>query len=970
MIKDDKLKVFDTPIQSIEINNENIKERLPPIKPNILLKSSSYFMNNRKIFISKINSLFLKYKQEINNADNKISCNINETTEFNMLEHQKIVRDYLNILTPYRGCLLYHGLGSGKSCSSIAIAEGMKNDKNIIVMTPASLRTNYIEELKKCGDEMYKKNQYWEFIEAKSSEIIESLSSVLKLPVKYIKDNNGAWLVDTRKQPNYDTKTSGEKKLIDKQLDEMINYKYKFINYNGLRNSHLQALSENYTINPFDNKVIIIDEAHNFVSRIVNKLKKSKKKTLSTILYEFLMNASNCKIVLLSGTPIINYPNEIAVLFNILRGYIKTFEFNVVIKDNTKINIDTFIKLFKKENAYMYLDYIDYKPSTSKLTVTLNPFNFASELANDIYDGVALKTDNNNMNDKEFIDFMSNLLSKYNIKIVKENIKIDKYKCLPDDYDEFNKLFISDKKIINNELFKKRILGLVSYYKSAQESLMPMLLNTTVENCTMSDFQFGIYEEARIAERNLEKSKPKSKGKEDLYSDNVSTYRIFSRAFCNYVFPRPFIKRPMPKKDGTLEDNIQNDDINEDILDALNEEERIKNSDGIYEADDITSLKQSNKELSDDTYEKRIEIALKELENNKDEYLNIKSLQVYSPKFLKILENIISDDKNSLHLIYSQFRTLEGIGIFKLVLEANGFSQFKITKNSNNEYIINIKEEDKGKPMFVLYTGTETTEEKEIIRNIYNSNWKLLPNSIVKELEKISSNNNYGEIIKIFMITSSGAEGISLKNTRFVHVMEPYWHPVRIEQVIGRARRICSHYDLPKELQNVQVFIYLTVFSKEQLKSDKSIELRLKDISKISDKPVTSDELLYEISNYKQNINNDILKNVKESAFDCAIYNNDDDLQCFNMINATPEEFLYLPNIYDNQKDSSSIKNKKEVSLALKRMTIKEDGKSVDYAVNLKSGDVYDYNSYKSKNPILVGKLTKNKDDKTIFQKL
>ena len=51
-------------------------------------------------------------------------------------------------------------------------------------------------------------------------------------------------------------------------------------------------------------------------------------------------------------------------------------------------------------------------------------------------------------------------------------------------------------------------------------------------------------------------------------------------------------------------------------------------------------------------------------------------------------------------------------------------------------------------------------------------------------------------------------------------------------------------------------------------------------------------------------------------------------------------------------------------------MTIKEDGKSVDYAVNLKSGDVYDYNSYKSKNPILVGKLTKNKDDKTIFQKL
>ena len=35
---------------------------------------------------------------------------------------------------------------------------------------------------------------------------------------------------------------------------------------------------------------------------------------------------------------------------------------------------------------------------------------------------------------------------------------------------------------------------------------------------------------------------------------------------------------------------------------------------------------------------------------------------------------------------------------------------------------------------------------------------------------------------------------------------EPYWHPVRIEQVIGRAKRICSHDKLPKELQTVDVF--------------------------------------------------------------------------------------------------------------------------------------------------------------------
>ena len=113
-----------------------------------------------------------------------------------------------------------------------------------------------------------------------------------------------------------------------------------------------------------------------------------------------------------------------------------------------------------------------------------------------------------------------------------------------------------------------------------------------------------------------------------------------------------------------------------------------------------------------------------------------------------------------------------------------------------------------------------------------------------------------GEIIKVLMITAAGAEGISLRNCRFVHITEPYWHPVRIEQVIGRARRICSHQDLPPELRNVKVFLYLMTFSKEQLASDETIELRLKDKSKV-DKvtPLTSDEALYEISNIKNSIN-------------------------------------------------------------------------------------------------------------------
>ena len=66
------------------------------------------------------------------------------------------------------------------------------------------------------------------------------------------------------------------------------------------------------------------------------------------------------------------------------------------------------------------------------------------------------------------------------------------------------------------------------------------------------------------------------------------------------------------------------------------------------------------------------------------------------------------------------------------------------------------------------------------------------------------------------MITASGAEGINLKNVRYVHLIEPYWHPVRIEQVIGRARRICSHKDLPPEQRNIETFLYITKLSDSQ----------------------------------------------------------------------------------------------------------------------------------------------------------
>lgn len=967
------------------IGDAKLITRLPVKDKKVLYRANSYYMNNREAFVNFVNKLFKPFKNDFESSQSSISCDRPKDAEFSLLTHQKVVRDYLNLYTPYRGLLLYHGLGSGKTCSSIAIAEGMKTDKQIIVMTPASLRMNYLQELKSCGDLIYKTNQYWEFVSLDNSKstnetLLNTLSGVLNLPKDYIQKHGGAWLVNVKKPSNFNDLNADQKNALDLQINEMITNKYRFINYNGLRNSHLKDLTRDYTINPFDNKVIVVDEAHNLISRIVNKIKRPE--SLSMRLYEYLMSAENCKIVLLSGTPIINYPNEIAITFNILRGYIKTWTFPINIKSAKKMNKDEMLKIFKD---FEILDYLDYKPSSKLLTVTRNPFGFINVNKDGTYKGVTnFKVKNKgSLTDDDFVRLISAILKKYDIDIVSSNIQVENFKSLPDNTDSFQNFFIDSttKQLKNEGLLKKRILGLTSYFRSAQEQLMPRFdkengTDFKVIKIPMSDYQFGVYEQARIEERKLEKSNKKQKkpqAGDDIYKDSVSTYRIFSRAFCNFVFPTEN-PRPFPDSNKGL-DGIDKS-MDEDVLDALVVRDKINNADGLYGADDIELLESEIKNVQDDTYDQRIKDSLTFLQENASRFLSPKGLETLSPKFLAVMDNIKDPDFKGLHLIYTQFRTIEGVGILKLILEANGFAQFKIKRNDAGIWMLNIPDSEKGKPTFALYTGTEEADEKEIIRNIFNGDWEKVPDSITNELNSISTNNLYGEIIKVLMITASGAEGISLKNTRYVHIIEPYWHPVRTEQVIGRARRICSHQSLPPDLRTVNVFLYLMTFTPSQIEGENARELKLYDGSKLDENvPVTSDEALYEISTIKEQISKQILTAVKESSMDCAIYNKPgqkDSLQCFTFGKANPMSFSFKPSISNEEPDTVAKTNKEKVSWKAEEIKIPINGVKKSFALYKERMEVYDLESYTDAvkygtDPILIGKLVKKPDGKVKF---
>jgi hypothetical protein len=1069
--------------QTKELAQVPSKKPPQPTKPIEPLVASEYYLNNREKFVEFINKLFQKnFRAEIMDESRVVSCEDRRSAEeFGLLTHQKIVKDYLNMYSPYRGLLLYHGLGSGKTCSSIAIAEGLKSNKRVFVMTPAFLRTNYMQELKKCGDDIYKRPRHWKFVDAvEKPELAPSLAETLDIPEEYVKKHGGAWLVDPEKPSNYGDLSPKEQGEVDAQLNEMIQAKYTFISYNGVRENRINELSLGYTVNPFDNTVVIIDEAHNFVSRIVNHIKKApddssakkgakgaKDKALkpedapiALNLYRFLLDAVNVKVVLLSGTPIINYPNEIGVLFNILRGYIKTWTLQLA-SSAQGISEARLQQLFQSVDV---MDYMKYNATERTLTVTRNPYGFVNvhkvlakgavkAQLDKLYNGVTFAVDEHgSINDEDFIKLITATLAAEGIKATKSAANPVAHKALPDTFDGFEKYFIDadTAELKNMDVFKRRILGLTSYYRSAQEQLLPrydVANDFEVVRVPMSNYQLSVYQQERLVEINKDREankrkmlapgrKPRAEGAtgaavgkkpmtmKELYSEPSSSYRIFSRAACNFVFPRE-LGRPKPfisasAAEGAI--SAAEEDVDEDIIDADNARAITKNPEGAIGVDEAAELQKKTATEAYKQYEDRIEEVLGMLKRNEEQYFNPRALAIYSPKFLKLLQNLQDPMHEGLNLVYSQFRTLEGIGLLKMAMEANDYAQFRIKHHkASNQWVLDNRHEDAGKRRFALYTGKEDAEEKEIIRCIFNSEWDQVPSNIRDELLHISGNNFYGEVINTLMISASGAEGINLRNVRYVHIVEPYWHPVRIEQVVGRARRICSHQDLPAELRTVNVFLYLMVYSQAQLKpltkdekaaadqeeallasSDPktvvdvsnaalkyirvSRELRESDTSTKTGQPITTDESLYEIAKTKEAINSNILRCVKETAIDCAIHakaGSKETLKCFTFDN--PEnKFAYTPNIQDEatateEQGKKRATNKPKPAAAeakataeavplnkeMRKIKIKKivhDG--VKYGIDIENNDVYDYENLKIGNRVLVGKFVEMKHGK------
>lgn len=214
------------------------------------------------------------------------------------------------------------------------------------------------------------------------------------------------------------------------------------------------------------------------------------------------------------------------------------------------------------------------------------------------------------------------------------------------------------------------------------------------------------------------------------------------------------------------------------------------------------------------------------------------NLEEYSIKFFKIIKKI-SKTKGKV-FIYSGFKEFGGIRSFTRVLDAYGWKNYTV--------------DGSGPKRYAVWSGDEDTKTKDEIKAVYNN-----------------KNNLYGKKLKVLLGSPSIKEGVSLTAVRQVHILEPYWNQARLDQVIGRASRYCSHKDLPEEERVVNVYIYVSVHE-----ADKN------DDNNDEEKIETVDEYIQQLSEQKNKLVKEFERAIKESAVDCTINKvaNESDIKC------------------------------------------------------------------------------------------
>ena len=247
------------------------------------------------------------YDADITRELKETSDLICSNPEFELNTRQLFVKTFISYNTPYKGLLIYHGVGTGKTCSAIGIAEELRDHmknagitQRILIIASTNVQDNFRLQL---------------FDESRLEQDGETGAWTSKSCIgnKLIREINPVGAKMTREK-------------IASQAKTIINSSYAFMGYlqfaNFIQEKVFESVSEGDALSKedeqqeiqniqriFNDRLIIIDEVHNCTK---------EDKRLAKLLLKIAAHADNLRIILMTATPMFNSPREIIWICNLL----------------------------------------------------------------------------------------------------------------------------------------------------------------------------------------------------------------------------------------------------------------------------------------------------------------------------------------------------------------------------------------------------------------------------------------------------------------------------------------------------------------------------------------------------------------------------------------------------------------------------------------------------------------------------
>jgi len=803
---------------------------------------------NTKIAIRKE---FYDTKMDVDNEEDvetkaEMMCN----AEFELAPNQQFVRNFLSVETPYNSLLLYHGLGTGKTCSAISVAEEMRDymkhmgiSQQIIVIASPNVQENFrlqlfderelkeiepgVWNIRACtGNKFIKEINPMNMKGLTREKVIKQIKRLIQSYylffgynefANYVRNNASSVGIssdDVEMQPKKKKKgmmavvteaavgTEGAGKKRGRRSAETI-----------AKNAELEASAlENLSIvklrKLFSNTLIIIDEVHNI--RITDD---NRDKRVSKILYQIVQKVNNVRLLLLSGTPMYNSYKEIVWLINLMNLNDKraTIDISDVFDDKGNFKVDQQGRDIGSEllirKATGYLSFVRGE----------NPYTFPYRV---------FPKEHSPDHSLLYLTQVSNPPIEYpriqmNGKQIDQPVEhIDVYMTQIGDIQEAGyKYVINDMKA--SYIYKKKaVLRRKSAAAAASVATDAGVQSKASKKGKGAVVGLSTGEAAGAAaagdqvESLLRDIGDATVVESDNFPsfENMDTigYSVIQRPLeaLNIIYPHTSLLEHMadPEQDVDIASCIGKEGLMQVM--SYESENTPMRQNFEYRPEFIRNFKAPDSSVGPPVKG-----------SNSYRIFAPNNIGRYSAKIKNICDKVLSSD--GIILAYSQYID-GGVVPIALALEELGFTRY--SANGANSSLF------KTKPVPSIDAITLLPQKQHIAQfpgepfrparySVITGDPTISPDNLF-ELKALTDEDNInGEKVKVVIISVAGAEGLDFKNIRQVHILEPWYNMNLLEQIIGRAIRNCSHKRLPYSQRNVELYLYGTYLTNREIEA-------------------------------------------------------------------------------------------------------------------------------------------------------